>query len=291
MPNTKPTKTRILLTGSSGQLGQCLILALENLDGVAVHAFDKSALDITDNQALERLFQNINPDYLINCAAYTNVEQAEKDKEIAFAINSEATKALANLCARFEVTFIYPSTDYVFDGKSNTPYSEGDITAPINVYGASKLAGEQAILQETQKYFIVRTSWLYSEFGQNFYKTMVNKFDAASELSITTEQVGTPTNAHDLAAFIVQLINSGTNNYGIYHYSNGGKATWFDFAKAIYDYSPRFKRASLGTTNHYATFAARPAYSVLSKDKCIEVFGTTVPHWKESLIQLMNRHL
>jgi dTDP-4-dehydrorhamnose reductase len=291
MPNTSHSTKKILITGASGQLGRCLQLALKDVLGLKLHAFDKKTLDITNKVALERLFQKINPDYCINCAAYTNVEKAESDKELAFLINQKATGQLASLCHRFGTTLIYPSTDYVFDGKATKPYSEADTTGPINVYGASKLAGEQAIKKELEKYFIIRTSWLYSEFGHNFYNSMVSKFSNGASLEITTEQIGTPTNAHDLASFIVGLIQKNAHEYGIYHYSNAGEATWYDFAKVIYEHSPKFTEASLGATNHYATFAARPAFSVLSKDKCIKVFGTTVPHWKESLNELMKRHL
>jgi len=291
MPNTKHNNKTILITGASGQLGRCLQLALKDKQGLKVYAFDKKALDITNNEALERLFQKINPDYCINCAAYTNVEKAQSQKDAADAINNTASGAIAGLCAQNGTILIYPSTDYVFDGKATRPYSEEDAPGPINVYGTSKLAGEQAIKRELEQYFIIRTSWLYSEFGHNFYNSMVSKFSNGASLEITTDQIGTPTNAHDLANFIVGLIQKNANQYGIYHYSNAGQATWYDFAKVIYEHSPKFTDASLGATNHYATFAPRPAFSVLSKDKCIKVFGTTVPHWKESLNQLMNRHL
>ena len=290
MPNTSHTPT-IIVTGSGGQLGQCVILALRSFDGANILTFGKDDLDITDFKALERLFQKTNPDYFINCAAYTNVEKAESEPDTAFLVNATATEGIASLCVLHNTVLIFPSTDYVFDGKTNSPYSEHAATSPLNAYGASKLAGEQAIEALMTDYYIIRTSWLYSQFGHNFYNSMVAKFKDGAQLTITTEQIGTPTNAHDLAAFIVFLVKSKSEAYGLYHYSNMGEATWYDFAQAIYDFSSSFKAASLGTTNHYATFAARPAYSVLSKDKCKKVFGTTVPHWKESLKQLMTHHL
>lgn len=290
MPRTSQKPT-IIISGSGGQLGQCLIDAFNESNTANVQAFEQNQLDITDVKALERLFQKTNPDYFINCAAYTNVEKAESESDTAYLINATATEGIASLCVAHNTVLIYPSTDYVFDGKATAPYTEQHTTSPLNAYGASKLAGEQAIEAIMTDYFIIRTSWLYSQYGHNFYKSMLDKFGQEGNLAITTEQTGTPTNANDLSRFIVHLINTQSQAFGIYHYSNTGEATWYDFAKAIYDFMPSFKAASLGTTNHYATFAARPAYSVLSKDKCIKVFGTTVPHWKESLKQLMTHHL
>jgi dTDP-4-dehydrorhamnose reductase len=182
---------------------------------------------------------------------------------------------------------IHFSTDYVFNGKKTSPYSEVDETDPLNVYGASKLLGEQYIQANTSKYFIFRTSWLYSDIGKNFFKTIQNKAEDGETLNITTSQRGTPTNAHDLAEFVLKIIAEDRSNYGIYHYSNLGEATWYDFAKEILQLMK--SDTKLNENNDFETLALRPDYSVLSKEKAKEVFGLDIPHWKDSLKELFQK--
>jgi dTDP-4-dehydrorhamnose reductase len=229
-------------------------------------------------------------DICINTAAYTHVDKAESEKEKAFAVNAEGTENLAKACVARDVLLIHVSTDYVFDGTSTIPYLESDETNPINVYGASKLAGEQAIMELCERYFIVRTSWLYSEFGHNFFRTILKHANAGNPLSITTEQLGSPTNANDLAAAILTISAADTEEYGVYHYSNDGEATWYDFAEAILKESGQIETVNLAKTDHYRTFAARPAYSILNCNKFYKTFKGTPLSWKESLRTLFVEH-
>jgi dTDP-4-dehydrorhamnose reductase len=205
-------------------------------------------------------------------------------------VNATAAKQLAEACKAHNVTLLHISTDYVFDGKKTSPYTETDATNPISVYGASKLKGEQYIQEVFDKYFIIRTSWLYAEFGKNFYKTMVQKAKEKANLTITTEQTGTPTNANDLAELIVKIINTDNTNYGIYHFSNDGAATWYDFTKEIIQ-NMRLAVAdqpSLKPVATYKTKAARPENSVLDKTKVRSIIQTI--SWQESLRNLMKNY-
>lgn len=281
----------ILVTGSGGQLGQCLHLASKDNTALKVHWETSESLDITNQQELANYFKTHRLDYVVNCAAYTQVDQAELEQELAFKINATAVEYLAQLCHKHKVTLIHISTDYVFSGTAKDPYFEAHKTGPINIYGASKLAGEQAIKQVLNNYFIIRTSWLYSQFGKNFYKTIRTKLEAGESLSIVTDQVGTPTNANDLAAFIFQLILKPHTAYGTVHFSNTGSATWFDFAVAIAGLLPGIDPHKVVAIDHYATFAQRPAYSVLSKEKLKASFNTEPMHWKDSLAALIKTHL
>ncbi|NQX78577.1 dTDP-4-dehydrorhamnose reductase [Gilvibacter sp.] len=279
---------RILITGASGQLGQCLKATVpESLADDVLWAARKE-LDLTDINAVEALFETHQFDYCINTAAYTAVDKAESDRDAAFALNAEAVAHLAKCCEKHNTVLIHPSTDYVFGGMAKEPYTEEYPTAPINVYGASKEAGEVAIREALQAHFIVRTSWLYSPYGHNFYRSIRKKLEEGAELTITTDQTGTPTNGLDLAEFFWKLISEKASDYGTYHYSNEGEATWYDFAIAIASGLSKKRENQVASTEHYATFAARPAYSVLSKEKIKEVFGVNPPNWKTSLHQLIN---
>lgn len=274
----------VLVTGASGQLGQC-IKRLSSRYGDFNFTFTTSEeLDITLFGVLGPYFAKHEFDYCINCAAYTKVDQAEKDQELAFLINAEAVKSLAKVCDENSCTLIHFSTDYVFDGKANRPYREDDETGPINVYGASKLLGEKYIQEHLDRYFIFRTSWLYSDIGHNFFNTICRKAKEGEELNITTTQKGTPTNAYDLGGFVLELIASGNTNYGVYHFSNLGEATWYDFAEEILEHLEQ--KVPLNENNDFQTLAVRPEYSVLSKDKLQRNFDTPVLNWKESLAQL-----
>ncbi|MBZ9629639.1 dTDP-4-dehydrorhamnose reductase [Salegentibacter sp. LM13S] len=277
----------ILVTGANGQLGACFKKISGNYPDFNFVFKSSSEADITEKPKLEKLFSEINFDWLINCAAYTNVEKAESEEVKAFRINAEGAQNLAEVCNENQAALIHFSTDYVFNGETDNPYQETDTTNPINVYGASKLKGELAITEVLKEHFIFRTSWLYSEFGHNFYKTILRKIEEKSELNITTTQTGTPTNANDLAEFVMEIIASENKNFGLYHFSNLGEATWYDFAKAILEFTGSSEEIRLNENNDFKTIAARPKYSVLDKTKIQQKFQKQIPEWKVSLKTLI----
>lgn len=276
----------VLVTGASGQLGKCIQKLAEKVESIDWLFMDSSEIDITSNCDLHACFNSKRIDYCINCAAYTNVEKAETESEKAFLINADAVKNLALICKENRTVLMHISTDYVFDGQANQPYSETDVTNPLNVYGASKLKGEAYIKELLHEYFIFRTSWLYSEFGHNFYQTILNKAKEGAQLNITTAQKGTPTNANDLAELILDLIVERNEEYGLYHFSNAGETTWFGFAEAILKVSGNVDKIELNKDNSYKTIAVRPEYSVMSKQKLIDNLGYSLKSWEESLIDL-----
>ncbi|WP_109302022.1 dTDP-4-dehydrorhamnose reductase [Aquimarina sp. AU474] len=279
-------KKRVLVTGSNGQLGQCIHKIRDDYPELNMYFANSAALDITNSDQIQGLFVNNMFDFVINCAAYTNVDKAEKNPEIAFLVNSQGAKNLAEVCKEHNATLIHISTDYVFDGKKESPYTEKDTPNPINEYGKSKLAGEKHIQESLEKYFIIRTSWLYSEFGHNFFKTIKKKSEIEEKLTIVSSEIGTPTNANDLARFILDLILINSCDYGIYHYSNEGEATWYDFAKEILRLSGKQEVIKLEKTDNYPTFAQRPKYSVLDKSKTKQSFLASVIEWSNSLRNL-----
>lgn len=281
----------VLVTGASGQLGKCIQKVSENENTIDWLFMDSSEIDITSKTDLEMCFNSKQIDYCINCAAYTNVEKAEAEKEKAFSINAEAVKRLAEICKAHKTVLIHISTDYVFDGKSESPYKEEDTTNPINVYGASKLLGEKYIQQIIGYYFIFRTSWLYSEFGHNFYNTILRKANENATLNMTTAQKGTPTNANHLAELIVNIIKQEKDSYGLYHYSNAGETTWYGFAKEILKVSNNSEKVTLNQDNSYKTIAARPEYSVLDKTKLKTNFEVEVASWQDAVLELYNNNL
>ncbi|MBZ9730694.1 dTDP-4-dehydrorhamnose reductase [Salegentibacter sp. JZCK2] len=278
----------ILVTGANGQLGACFKKISANYSQLNFVFKSSAEADITKKANLKKLFSEIKFDWVINCAAYTNVEKAESEEEKAFKINADGAKNLAEVCDEFGAILIHFSTDYVFDGKAENPYKETDTTNPINVYGASKLKGEQTLAEVLSDHFIFRTSWLYSEFGHNFYKTILRKIDEKAELNITTSQTGTPTNANDLAEFVIEIIVSENKDFGLYHFSNLGEATWYDFAEAILEFTGNSEEIRLNESNDFKTIAARPEYSVLNKNKLQQGFSKPVLDWKESLKKLTN---
>ncbi len=276
----------VLVTGAGGQLGKCLQkLAREN-EEIDWLFMESAEIDITSRKSLEECFQSKSIDYCINCAAYTNVEKAESETEKAFKVNAEGTENLADVCLKNDTVLIHISTDYVFNGEAKTPYTEADPTSPINVYGASKLMGEQEISKILPSHFIFRTSWLYSQYGHNFYKTILKKAGEGAKLNITTAQTGTPTNANHLAECIVKVILDENNNYGIYHFSNEGETTWYGFAREILEVSGKLPEVELKEDNSYQTLAKRPAYSVLSKQKLKAQLGYEPKKWKEAVKEL-----
>ncbi|MAO07774.1 MAG: dTDP-4-dehydrorhamnose reductase [Alteromonas sp.] len=278
---------KILVTGANGQLGKCLRDAEAAYPNFKMTFVSREALDINHFEEVTSFFNSQEFDYCINAAAYTNVDGAENDKENAFLANAEAVKNLALICERKNIVLLHVSTDYVFDGTKRTPYEESDPTGPINVYGASKLKGEQYIQALMERYFIVRTSWVYSQYGHNFLKSILRFCETKDALTITTEQVGCPTNANDLARALLQIIASGETAYGIYHFSNGGEITWYDFAKQIVATSEFSEKVKVEKINKYPTFAERPLYSVLNNHKINQAFGIQQVNWKESLKNVM----
>lgn len=277
----------VLVTGALGQLGQCIRKIANNYPNLNFLFKSSAELDITQVSEISNLFAESKVDYCINCAAYTNVEKAEEQSDLAYAINADAVKSLAEICEENNTVLIHISTDYVFDGEANSPLDENYKTNPINVYGASKLKGEEYIANALSEYFIIRTSWLYSEFGHNFLNTILKKAEEKATLNITDSQLGTPTNANDLAQFILELVNEENKEFGLYHFSNLGEATWHDFAAAILEFSGNKEQVVLNKSNSYKTMAARPNYSILDKSKLKSILKKDVPNWRDSLEELI----
>ena len=279
--------TTILVIGASGQLGKTIeeLFSINN-DALQFTFTTKTELDITIQNKVEEFFNQHNFDYCINCAAYTNVEQAEVDSEPAFLVNAEGVKNLAEACKRTNIVLIHISTDYVFDGKKREPYVESDIPNPINEYGKSKLLGEQYIQEISQKYFIIRTSWLYSKYGNNFVKSIINKIRENIELKIITSQKGTPTSCVNLSNFIYFLIKINNANYGIYNFSAIGETTWYDFAIHISNSLNLNKQPSIIPTKTATFKANRPQYSVLNNNKSQQIFPIEF-HWKKSVTDVV----
>ena len=276
----------ILVTGSLGQLGRELQRCADPALG-KFHFHDVDTLDITNMSSLRQFFTGTPVDVIINCAAYTAVDKAETDKEMALKINAEAVQNLLE-ANEHRARFIHISTDFVFDGTAHLPYKEDDRTAPINYYGETKLKGEEIVVRSTENFVILRTSWLYSEFGNNFVKTMLRLGAERPELKVIFDQIGTPTYASDLAKVIISLIDKDEVR-GIFHYSNEGVASWYDFTKEILSSRNISSSVIPITTAEYPTPARRPHYSVLNKGKIKEALGITIPHWKESLSECLKR--
>lgn len=278
----------ILITGCNGQLGNEMRVLQKDYPEHHWFNTDVSELDITDSDAINRFVEEHEIDGIVNCAAYTAVDKAESNKRLATALNAEAPTYLAAAMAKRDGWMVQISTDYVFDGTHHTPYVETDTPCPNSVYGATKLAGEVAVAKTCPKHVIIRTAWLYSTFGNNFVKTMLRLGQEKQQLGVIFDQIGTPTYAHDLALAIMTIIDKGIVP-GIYHFSNEGVTSWYDFTKAIH------RIAGITTchvkplhTAEYPTPAHRPAYSVLDKTKIKETFGIEIPHWEESLTKCMH---
>ena len=276
--------TTILVTGGNGQLASCIKDVEKQYDDLNIIYTDHLELDICNLNQIQTFFKS-NPqiDYCINCAAYTAVDKAETEAEKAFEINATGAKNLAQVCNDHDAILIHVSTDFVFDGEKNEPYTETDAANPISVYGASKLQGEVEIQQALKEYFIIRTSWLYSEYGNNFMKTMLRLAETRDGISVVSDQIGTPTYTGDLAEIIIQIINTKTEKYGIYHYSNEGVASWFEFAKEIFKLTKNKTKVNPIPSIEYLTSAKRPKYSVLDKKKIIDVFKIDITFWRDSL--------
>ena len=261
--NQQPTT--ILVTGAGGQLGKTIeeLYSKNNLE-IDFTFVTKSELDITKKNDVESIFKNNNFHYCINCAAYTNVDQAEKTPEIAYNVNAEGVKNLAKACKSNHTILIHVSTDYVFDGEKGTPYTIEDIPNPINEYGRSKLLGEQYIQEILSNHFIVRTSWLYSKtYGKNFYRTIKALAEEKKEITVTADEIGSPTNTESLARYILDIVVENSTNYGIKHFSDGVVMSWYDFANQILSENKLINKTTLVKGNKYVTFAKRSKYSVL----------------------------
>lgn len=281
----------ILVTGANGQLGNEMRIVAKNSADNYIFT-DVAELDITNAEAVEKMVMDNDVKVIVNCAAYTNVDKAEDDSEFAEILNAKAAENLAVAMKKNDGLLVHVSTDYVFGGtKSNTPCKEDEPANPTGVYGVTKLHGEQAIIASGCRHIIIRTAWLYSEFGKNFLKTMLNLTAAKPQLKVVFDQVGTPTYAYDLALAIFDIVENRKyeGNDGIYHYSNEGVCSWFDFTKMIAEYAGNTQcDIQPCHSDEFPSKVVRPSYSVLDKTKIKATFGTVVPYWTDSLKVCMN---
>ncbi len=279
---------KILITGANGQLGSEINAIAPTLP---LHDFfftDVEDLDITNYEAIDSFISQNKINFVVNCAAYTAVDKAETEQEVAEKINALAPLLIAKACKKNSCKFIHISTDYVFDGTASTPITEDVATNPQSIYGQTKLKGEELIINELKDSIVIRTSWLYSTFGNNFVKTMIRLGSERDALNVVADQKGTPTYARDLAKDILHIIDKSSESAknfvsGIYHYSNLGETTWCDFTKEIHALSGITCNVSPIPTSEYPTPAKRPLYSVLDKTKIQKTFGISIPKWQNSL--------
>lgn len=278
----------ILVTGGHGQLGQALQSIALNYPEFQFQFCGSQEADLTNKAGLQQVFDKYQPTFCINAAAYTAVDKAESEPEKAYAINANGVQNLAEVCLEHQTVLLHISTDFVFDGLSNKPYLETDVPHPTGVYGASKLAGEQAVLELLTRYYIVRTAWVYSQFGANFMKTMLRLGTEREQLTVVDDQLGSPTLATDLANALLVICQQTAQNlaqapYGIYHYSNEGSCSWCAFAQQILlNHHINTPVLPIPTTS-FPTPAKRPAYSVLDKSKIKKTFGIAIASWLDAL--------
>jgi len=280
----------VLVTGANGQLGQALQSISGNYPEIDFVFCSSSDLDITKKESCEAVFVKYKPDYCINAAAYTAVDKAESELEKAQSINIIGARNLAEACKEYDTILLHVSTDFVFDGTNKIAYKEEDSPNPTGVYGLTKLQGEKAIQETFDNYFIIRTSWVYSQFANNFMKTMLRLASERDSLSVVNDQIGTPTNAVDLAEVLISIIVKTQNSqpetrniFGIYNFSNEGQCSWYDFAKEIFKINNVNINLNAIPTTSFPTPAKRPAFSVLDKTKIKKVFQVEIKDWKESL--------
>ena len=279
---------KILVTGANGQLGS-ETRKISNLFPAFEFCFtDVAELNITNQDEVAAFLADFGPDFLINCAAYTAVDKAETDQQTAYLLNARAVEILAEESAKLNCKIIHISTDYVFNGNGPRPYTEDQAVDPQSVYGSTKLEGEILCQQKNTQSMIIRTSWLYSAFGNNFVKIMVRLGNEKPEIGVIADQIGSPTNAADLARAILTIISSVSSGEkpfvsGIYHYSNEGVASWYDFTKAIFDIAKIDCKVKPIASEDYPSPVKRPAYSVMNKSKIKAIFGLQIPHWRDSL--------
>ncbi|MGV0829587.1 dTDP-4-dehydrorhamnose reductase [Empedobacter brevis] len=274
---------RILVTGANGQLGQSILEQSKNYKEIECFFVTRNELDLTNEDLVKHYFEDKSFDFVVNCAAYTAVDKAEDDQENAYLVNAKAVEYLAKIAKEKNSQFIHISTDYVFDGTEPMPRTESDQTNPIGVYGETKLKGENLALENNPNTIIIRTAWVYSRFGNNFVKTMLRLFKEKESISVVADQIGSPTNALDLAKAILDITSVDKPSYGIFNYSNEGECSWFQFAQKIKELSGATTEIHSVPTSAYPTKAKRPAYSLLDKSKIKEVFQVKVPNWEDSL--------
>lgn len=274
---------KIVVTGASGMLGRAIKNTLSTQE---VYAFSSSELDITCTHKLHEVIASIRPDYIINCAAYTAVDLAETESEKAFKINAIAVEKLAQITEQYDATLIHFSTDYVFKGNAVKPYAPYDSTNPINVYGASKLAGEKAINRISGNHYVFRISWLYASYGKNFFKWVATTDQ--SPLNVVNTQIGSPTSALDVASFIKHVILNDPKNYGTYHFTNQGIMTWYDFAVMINE--KLGLRKKINSVSSFKTAAQRPNYSAMDCEETMRVFNYEIPSVEDGLHNVVAIH-
>lgn len=281
---------KILVTGAAGQLGSELRNILEKrMPGITLYT-DIHELDLTNEEAVKRFIIDNEISHVVNCAAYTSVEKAEQEQALCTKINTDTVKNIAATASDYGIKVIHISTDYVFDGTAHTPYKESEKVNPISTYGTTKRKGEMVLLSMCPDAIIIRTSWLYSPYGNNFVKTMMRLGKERNELSVVCDQIGTPTYALDLAKAIYAILTARQWIPGIFHFSDEGACSWYDFTKAIHRIAGITScQVSPILTDDYPTAAARPPYSVLDKTKIKRTYGITIPHWEESLKECIER--
>lgn len=276
---------KILVAGANGQLGQELVQQLQQTN-FELYAFTKTDLDICNLTNVQQVVSEIQPDVIINAAAFTKVDLAETEQDIAFNVNAYGQRNLAVAAEQVGAKICYISTDYVFDGNETKPYEEHALVNPVGIYGKSKYAGEQLTQSLNSKCFIVRTAWVYGEYGPNFVKTMLRLAGECNELGVVSDQFGSPTYTVDLAAFLIELVQ--TEKYGIYHCTNSGSCSWYEFAQAIFEESNMDIKVNPLTTDQYPTPAKRPNYSVLG-DRALKLNGfQPIRHWRDGLKAFLN---
>ncbi len=281
---------KIIVTGANGQVGQELAAIKHNFKDWDIYFYDRPSLDITDPNAIHKSLQVSDADICINCAAYTAVDKAETEQELCERINHTGPELLAKACNEFNIKLIHLSTDYVYHNDSKEPLTESDATMPKGVYAKTKLGGEQAVSSHADSYIIMRTSWVYSSFGNNFVKTMLRLGTERDNLAIVSDQIGTPTYARDIARAIYQICAQGwsQNQNGIYNFSNDGSTIWSAFAREIFELKHISCQVSDISTKEYGAAAERPLWSVLSKEKIKTAFNIKPRHWKESLKECLD---
>ena len=274
---------KILVTGANGQLGNELRLLLETEMPRTTIYTDRDELDLTDAKAVEAFVLNNDITHIVNCAAYTAVDRAEEEKRQCALVNVDAVRNLGMAADAAGARLIHISTDYVFDGTGHRPYRESDKVNPISQYGTTKRQGETILLALAPESIIIRTAWLYSSFGHNFVKTMLRLADTQPEIRVVSDQIGTPTYASDLARAILRILRSHQWVPGIYHFTNEGAASWYDFAHAIFRLARKDVKLTPIPTEDFPTPAARPAYSILDRQRIKATYGVEIPHWEDAL--------
>ena len=283
----------IWLIGHKGMLGSKVLHYLKKARMPSIQS--DIEIDITSAQALSEFVRNKTIDWVINCSAYTAVDQAEDEKDLAYQINAEGVSNIASICKSINAKLIHISTDYVFDGNKTTPYVENDPTNPIGVYGESKLEGDLNLMKTLGRYFIVRTSWLYGENGNNFVASMLKFFKDRSQLTIVNDQHGCPTYTEDLAQFILHIVTADSQDYGVYHFSNENQTTWYQFTLKIFEFARKYHLIDKMieilpiTTDQYPTKATRPKYTVFTKEKVKNTFNIEIRTWEEALEEYISK--